>query len=537
MQLAHLFRHFTGLHLEGATVEPAAITLTVHRTAATAACPACRQRSRRVHSQYERSLRDEPLGGRQVTVRWRVRRFRCANRRCARRTFAEQAPRLTRRYARYSVPFRASLQQIGFALGGRPGERLCRGLQRPSSRMTLLRLVQALPLPAPEAPRVLGVDDWALRKGRRYGTLLVDQEQHRPIDLLPDRTAETLAAWLQEHPGVEIATRDRAGAYADGIRRGAPAAEQVADRFHVLVNLRDALARFLSRKHAAVQAAARDAAPTEPPTDGATVPAKASPALTRPAREQQNRRAQRVARYEAVRRLQAEGVGLREIGRRLHLARKTVRRFAYAESFPERQPRPPQPTLFTPYEAYLRRRWAEGCHTATVLWQEVRARGFRGGYSAFAGHLKHWRDHAGGRPGALPPAPKPVSAQQASWQLLQPAETLPPEQQAYVQALQERCPEVTRLQQLAHAFVKLVRKRQGAKLTGWLEQAEHSGVPELRGFARSLRLDGAAIRAMLRLPWSNGPTEGHINRLKTLKRQMYGRAGWPLLKRRFLLGP
>ena len=537
MQLARLFRHFAGLHLDGVTVEPEAITLTVRRTAAAAACPACHRRSHRVHSQYERSLRDEPLGGRQVTVRWRVRRFRCANRRCLRRTFAEQAPRLTRRYARHSVPFRASLEEIGLALGGRPGERLCRGLHRPSSRMTLLRLVQALPLPEPETPRVLGVDDWALRKGRRYGTLLVDQEQQRPIDLLPDRTAETLAAWLQQHPGVEIATRDRAGAYADGIRQGAPEAEQVADRFHVLVNLRNVLERFLSRKHAAVRAAAMDVAVTEPPTGHAAVPTKASPGLPRPEREQQDRRAQRVARYEAVRRLQAEGVGLREIGRRLHLARKTVRRFAHAESFPERQPRPPRPTLFTPYETYLRRRWAEGCHAATVLWQEVRARGFRGGYSAFAGHLKHWRDHAGGRPAALPPAPKPVSVQQASWQLLQPAETLPPEEQEYVQALQERCPEVTRLQKLAHAFVELVRKRQGAKLTRWLEQADHSGVPELRGFARSLRLDGAAIRAMLRLPWSNGPTEGHINRLKTLKRQMYGRAGWPLLKRRFLLGP
>ena len=158
MQLARLFRHFAGLLLDGVAVEPEAITLTVRRTAATAACPACPRRSHRVHSQYDRCLRDEPLGGRQVTVRWRVRRFRCANRRCLRRTFAEQAPRLTRRYARHSVPCRASLEEIGLALGGRPAERLCRGLHRASSRMTLLRLVQALPLPATETPQVLGVE-------------------------------------------------------------------------------------------------------------------------------------------------------------------------------------------------------------------------------------------------------------------------------------------------------------------------------------------------------------------------------------------
>ncbi len=537
MQLAHLFRHFAGLHIESVVVEEAAITFTVHRTATTAACPSCRRRSHRVHSQYKRSLRDEPLGGRPVTVHWRVRRFRCSNRRCGRRTFVEQAPRFAPRYARHSTPLRTSWQQIGLTLGGRPGERLCRGLLRPSSRTTLLRLVQALPLPDTDTPRVLGVDDWALRKGRTYGTIRVDQEQHQPIDLLPDRTAETLAAWLQEPPGGEIVTRDRAGAYAEGIRQGAPAAEQVADRFHVLVNLRDALARFLSRKHAAVRAAAADVAPTDHPHSAPSMAANVSPRLTRTEQQQQDRRAQRVARYEAVRRLQAEGVGLREIGRRLHLARKTVRRFAHADSFPARQPRSRRPTLLTPYEPYLRHRWAEGCHTATILWQEVRARGFRGRYSAFAGHLKRWRDHTGRRLDGGPPPPKPVSVQQASWQLLRPAETLRPEEQAYVRALRERCPEVAPLQQLAHAFVDLVQQRQEARLTPWLEQADRSRLPELRGFARSLRLDGAAIRAMLRLPWSNGPTEGHINRLKTIKRQMYGRAGLPLLKRRLLLAP
>ena len=530
MQLGRLFQHFAGLTVERAVLEAETVTFLVHRTTSTATCPSCHRPSRHVHSRYQRHLWDEPLGGRSVAITWRVRRFRCSNRRCSRRTFAEQAPLLVAPHARHSVPLRATWQHIGLALGGRAGERLCRTLRRPSSLMTLLRLVHALPLPTPETPRVLGVDDWALRRGRTYGTILVAHEQHAVLDLLPDRTDETLAAWLRAHPGVEIVTRDRAGAYAEGIRQGAPDAEQVADAFHVLVNLREALERVLSRQHTALQLAAlatkRD--------DG---PILAEPPLTSAERQQRERRARRVGRYEAVRQLQAQGVSLREISRQLHLARRTVRRFARAEQFPERQPRRPRHTLLTPYEPYLRQRWAEGCHTAKVLWREVRDRGFQGGYSALAGHLKRWREAVGATRTMLPPRPKPVSVRQASWWLLRHDDELTAEEQAVVRTLQAQCPEVRTARRLAHRFRAMVQHRLVKRLTRWLEDAERSGVPELRGFVRSLRLDIAAIRAMLGCRWSNGPTEGHINRLKMLKRQMFGRAGLPLLKRRLLLAP
>jgi transposase len=470
----------------------------------------------------------------------RVRRFVCLRRSCPTRTFAEQAPTLARRYARRSVSLEASLEQIGVALGGRPGVRLSEALQRPVRRTTLLRLVRRLPLPEAPPARVLGVDDWARKRGRTYGTLLVDQERHTVVDLLPARTAEALAAWLREHPGVEIVCRDRAGAYADGVRQGAPQAIQVADRWHVLVNLREAIERLLTRKHAAVRAAAGDLVP--PPAPNATPPAEPGEPdaamgerLTRVQREQRDRRARRYARYEEVRALHDQGLSARQVARTLGLARRTVRRFLRAESFPERQPRRPQPTLLTPYEPYLRERWAAGCRNAAALWREVRAQGFTGGYSGFAVRLAPWRQAEGSAHPAPSPAPRQVSVRQASWWLLSDPEALEQEEQAYVAALTQRCPEAEQARDLARRFLTLVRARDHAALAPWVEQVEQSDLPELRGFAAGLRRDWAAVSAGVELPWSNGQTEGQVNRLKLLKRQMYGRASFGLLRHRFLL--
>jgi transposase len=472
-------------------------------------------------------------------VHLRVRRFRCQNTTCPRRTFVEQAPTLAPRYARRSMLLTETLQQIGVALGGRPGAHLSGSLRRPVSRTTLLRLVRRLPLPEVPLVRVLGVDDWARKRGCTYGTILIDQERHTVVDLLPERTATALAAWLEAHPGVEIIARDRAGAYADGARRGAPGAIQVADRWHILVNLREALERLLMRKHAAVRAAADDVlslpSPAPPMVDSSTLPAPATAdRATRVQRHQRERRAERYQRFEAVQALHEQGIGVHQIARTLGIGRNTVRRFLRAEGFPERQPRRPGRTFLTPYEPYLRERWAAGCRNIAVLWREVRVRGYAGGYSALYAHLVRWREQDGSTDRSSS-SPRRFSVRQATWLLLRDPDELDPVEWAYLEALGQRCPEADCAGGLARSFVTLVRDRDQTALAPWVERVERSHLPELRGFAAGLRRDWAAVTAGLDLPWSSGQTEGQVNRLKLLKRQMYGRASFRFLRHRFLL--
>jgi transposase len=404
-----------------------------------------------------------------------------------------------------------------------------------ASADTLLRQVRRTPMSAAPAPRVVGVDDWCFRRGRRYGAILVDLERHQVLDLLPDREADTLATWLQARPSIEVISRDRGASFAEGASRGAPQARQVADRFHVLKNLVEALQQVVGYEHEALRAAAEavTGAPVTPTTRPRTAPEQQARATAQ---------ARRQARYETVRRLRAEGKTIREMATELRMGQNTIQRLLRADTCPRPAQRRARSTVLTEFEPYLRERWNAGEQNGQQLLRELRERGYRGSQSTLYGLLGRWRTgprHSGPYARQQAPAvPLPprlrTSPREVSWLLLQPSEDLSALEAAYVSDLLSRAPVVATTREVVQTFFTLLGERQSDQLDAWLAQAEASGVQALAAFAEGIRRDYQAIRAAFELPWSQGQTEGQVHRLKLLKRQMYGRAKLDLLRRRVL---
>jgi len=541
VRVDRVYREGFTVHLDGVAIRRAA------------KCPLCRRRSKRVHSRYERTITDLPCAGDVVTMHLSTRRFVCRVRWCRRKIFTERFPFLVAPFARKTTRLWAQLQRNGFAMGGDPGSRHAAAAGMPVSARTLLRLVRAAPLPPIDPVVALGVDDWSQRKGHIFGTILVNLEAHKVIDLLPDRTADGLATWLESQSTIEFVTRDRAGAYAEAVRRGAPMAVQVADRFHVLKNLTDVVERVLSRQQGALHAATEVVFQRQQATQAvsASTPivvdeaAKKGPPfpLVADARLTAALHDRRRARDDEVLALHAQGATLASIAHRLDLTRSTVRRIVRAGASMAGT-RARRASSISPYERYLWERWTQGCQNAHALWQEIQAQGFKGSYVHLRRALRGWRTEPGrgGRrvqpegppPSSSQPALRAFSPRQATWLLLRAAASLRPDELLFLEQLRSAWPAVDFLQQLALQFGHLVRRRDHEALGAWLTTAEQSGMPEFHGFANGLRRDLQAVTAALTWDWSNGQTEGQVNRLKTLKRAMYGRAKLDLLRLRLL---
>jgi transposase len=531
------------------TIEEASVRVELTAAAATAACPGCAVPSPSVHSRYQRHLTDLPWGALAVHIHLMVRKFVCRNAACVRRIFTERLPHLVAPSARKTTRLVTLLQAIGIALGGQAGARLAARLQLLTSPSTLLRLVRAAPMPRTPALQAVGVDEWAWRRGHRYGTILVDLLTHRVVDLLPDRSAAGVAAWLARHPMVTVVCRDRSPLYADGIRQGAPDAVQVVDRFHLVDNLREAVEACLRNQRRALQAAAVRTAhaltplgslvPLTPMYQGRRRSSQAQPYSTAAGR--QPRHVPWVEIYVNVHTLHAQGLPVATIARQLGISRPTV--YAYLRR--EAPPGPKRPQfrwsthVLTPYIPYLIRRWRESGANSAQLWQEIQALGYTHSARTVCRFITQLRraSEAGLAPetqGSPYTRPQGPSARAVSFTLVCPAAKRSQDAQLYVEQLCQINAEVARANQLIQAFLALVREHRGHDLETWMAEATHSGIDELARFARGLEDDVVAITAGLTLEWSNGVTEGQIHRLKLVKRQGYGRAGFSLLRQRVL---
>ncbi len=527
------------------------VTVTVHAASLTALCPCCGTESKRVHSYYIRTLHDLPASGRTVLLTVRVRRFFCQESTCKRKIFAERFPSLTLPRAKFTKRLLEALKEMGFEQGGEAGARLGKKLGYPGSADTILRLVKQDLLPIPSSPRVVGVDDWSWKRGLRYGTLICDLENNTPIDVLADRSVETVSAWFEHHPSVEIASRDRSSEYAAAITKGAPQALQVADVWHIGKNLGDSVHTLLARCRVEIRRGLQlQARPTQEPEE--TKPVLQEERRPRSRSEEQARlarRAQKLDRYEQVVELQKQGVRAADIASRVGIGQRTVHRWLAHGSFPEAKQRRRRPSLIDPYERYVIQRLQQGCQNGLQLYRELAAQGYRGSPKALYAYLAMLR--------ASHPASELVSlkqqecqrdcvstvplenfsARRAAWLFVRQPDKLDETSRQELALIRAASPSAEAAYRLAQAFMQMIWQRTGKPLETWLSLAEESALPELKSFAKGIRQDQAAVFAGLTLPWSNGPVEGHVNRLKLIKRSMYGRAKLRLLRQRVLHTP
>ena len=523
------------------------VMITARASSATAPCPCCGTVSKRVHSHYQRTLCDLPASGRPVHLVMQVRRFFCEESTCRRKIFAERFPSLALPRVKFTKRLQEALKEMGFEQGGEAGARLGKKLGYPGSPDTILRLVKQTQLSTPSSLRVVGIDDWSWKRGLRYGTLICDLETNRPIDVLANRSVPTVSAWFEERPSIEIVSRDRSSEYAAAISKGAPQALQVADLWHIVKNLSESMQTLLARCRAEIrrglQTQAGPVQEPEPVFEEERRPARSHSVKL----AQEGRRAQKLDRYEQVVEFHQQGAKAADIASRVGIGERTVHRWLAHSSFPEAKLRRRRPSLIDPYERYVLKWWQEGHRNGSQLYGELKAQGYKGSPKAMYNYLATLRTPQPDssrpiplkpqKPRSVPPSPAPLenySARHATWLFVRQPNDLDEMEQKELGLIRAASPSAEDAYRLAQAFMQMVREHTGHQLETWLSSVEESTLPELKSFAKGIQQDKAAVLAGLTLPWSNGPLEGHVNRLKLIKHSMYGRAKLRLLRQRVL---
>jgi transposase len=439
-----------------------------------------------------------------------------------------------------------TIEAIGLATSGELGSRFAPRLGIVTSPTTILRRTMSLPAQQSKQVSRLGIDDWSFRRGRRFGTILVNVATHEVIDLLPDRETETAQSWREAHPEIDLVSRDRAGDYAAAARKGAPQARQVADRYHLADNLRGFVEEILARCRKEIgqtPTSAMRAQETEDDTEqGALSPLWPLEDTPLAGSAHLARHAERLDRYQRLMRLREEGFTHKEIAHRLGMAERTVRHWlTRGIPYATAELRHKRSRTFDPYAASVRERFSQGSRNGQELWHELQTQGYKGGSRSvyrFLAQLKQGSAPGGGKTQRLQtvrelPAEQ-WTAKQAVWWFIRDPSDLKEKERQVLAGIRQASSTADTVYGLAQDFMQMLRHREGQHLDIWLDLVRASPLPELQRFARSIQRDKDAVLAGLTLQESNGIVEGKINKLKLIKRMMYGRAEFPLLRQRVL---
>jgi transposase len=532
-----------GCHVLVAEPVEQVMLVTVQGDAKKQPCPDCGHESDDVHSYYVRKPQDLPAQGRRVRLHIIARRWRCLNQACARATFCESFKGLVERHAQRTERITEIMRHLILVVSSTVSAHVAHVMGMQLSGRTFLRVVNHGEVQA-ATPRVLGIDDFALRRGRTYGTLLCDLETGKPIDVLIGRGREPLLTWLRNHPGIEIVARDRASSYADAVRLGAPQAIQVADRFHLVKNLYDALKEVVDRQSWALPELAPlpvSVSQPEPVPEPEPTPEVAPTRMTR-VEQKRAAAADRLAhRYEEVQRLRRSRMSIQKIHKATGLSRQTIYKYLNSNEVPKRAERRQAPSKLDPFVDYLRERWRAGCHREHTLYEEIVKQGYGGSAAMLRKLLQPWRAQCPPPPPRLRRSPREVDnqIQRPTWKEVRAAVLRLPEhlndaQQKLLPGFLALHPKLSLAHNLVEHFRCLLKEHNTAAFDTWLTAAAQSELDPFERLARALNADRAAILAAVQLKWSTGPVEGQITRVKLMKRIGYGRASLPLLRARIL---
>ncbi len=509
-------------------------------------CPLCGKYSNRVHDYYFRTISDLPIFQSKTIILLKTRKFKCINKQCQRKVFSEQIPAILR-YSRRTERAQKLLDTLAIELTGRLGSILSKELNLYVSSSTMTRIAHNLPLPDIVRPKVLGVDDWAYRKGVSYGTVLIDMETSRPIDLLPSRDGKVLKDWLLNNNDVKIVSRDRASSYAAAIIEACPSAIQIADRFHLLMNLSDALDTYFKSISRRIRSLI-----TAKTTDFLELPEKVPVNIREETKEDQlvltaqesidAKVDQRMGTFLKVKELQAKGTPIKRIATDLRMSRNTVKSYFSQESLsPIKSSRSTNIEVFTDL---IIARLGENGHKLMDIFREIKKLGYTGRRTQGCYHIKRIKEyHEIVTPGykeiARPKIPyiKPLSSRKlAKYIGCNLMDIKDHHERFYFQTLLDNINEIRVVRKLVQIFKTMLARRCG-NIKRWIVFVKHSKykLAGLKSFARGLMADIVAVENGINMSWSNGAVEGHVNRIKSIKRQMYGRASFELLRRKVIL--